>query len=99
MQKPIFAAVAGSVCLLVATGVFADGDTQKDTQKIATANTFASLDRNGDNRLSRSEAGFDRWLSDAFAELDTDGDGFVSLAEFNAAADQNHIAVGKVTRQ
>ncbi|WP_157995217.1 EF-hand domain-containing protein [Peristeroidobacter soli] len=93
MQKLLFA-VAGSACLLTATGASAD-----DQKKIATAPAFATLDRNGDHRLSRSEAGFDRWLSDTFAELDTDGDGFVSMAEFNAARDKDRVTVGKLTRQ
>lgn len=95
MQKLVFAAVAGSVCLLASTGVFASDDTKN---KVAAANSFAALDRNGDNRISRSEAGFDRWLSETFAELDTDGDGFVSIAEFTAA-DKNRVAIGKVTQQ
>ncbi|MFC4310822.1 hypothetical protein ACFPN2_17135 [Steroidobacter flavus] len=96
IQKLILAAVAGTTGLLAATGALADDDAQKKT---STANSFTALDRNGDNRLSRSEAGFDRWLSDTFVELDTDGDGFVSVAEFNAAADKNRVTVGKLTRQ
>jgi YD repeat-containing protein len=55
-------------------------------QKISAASgTFTALDRNGDHRISRSEAGFDRVMSETFAEIDTDGDGFVSAAEFAAA--------------
>ncbi len=92
MQKFIFGALAG-VCLLASTGAFAN-DHSKD--KIASASSFAALDRNGDGRISRSEAGFDRRLSETFAELDTDGDGFVSSAEF-AAAEKNRVS--KVTPQ
>ena len=52
---------------------------------IAAASSFTALDRNGDHRISRSEAGFDRVMSDTFAEIDTDGDVFVSTAEYAAA--------------
>ena len=54
-------------------------------QKVAAANSFTALDRNGDHRISRSEAGFDRVMSDTFAEIDTDGDGYVSTSEYAAA--------------
>jgi hypothetical protein len=80
MQKLVFAALAGSACLLATASASADDAKEK----IASASSFAALDRNGDHRISRSEAGFDRKLSATFAELDTDGDGFVSAAEFSA---------------
>jgi Ca2+-binding EF-hand superfamily protein len=96
MQKLVLTAIAGTVCLLATGGVLANDDTKR---KIASADSFAALDRNGDNRISRSEAGFDRRLSETFAELDTDGDGFVSVTEFTAAADQTRITVGKLTQQ
>jgi Ca2+-binding EF-hand superfamily protein len=92
--KFVFAALAGSACLLAAASGFAND--AKD--KVATPGSFATLDRNGDNRLSRSEAGFDRRLSETFVELDTDGDGFVSAAEF-AAGEKNRTTVGKLTPQ
>jgi len=41
---------------------------------------FKAADRNGDGRLSRDEAP----NKDSFGEVDTDGDGFVSLAEVHA---------------
>jgi Ca2+-binding EF-hand superfamily protein len=87
---------AGSVCLLAATGALANDNDDTKT-KVAAANSFAALDRNGDHRISRSEAGFDRWLSETFADLDTDGDGFVSMAEFTAG-DKNRITLGKLTQ-
>lgn len=47
--------------------------------------TFKALDRNADRRLSRSEAGFDDTLSRIFADLDADGDGFLTPLEYAAA--------------
>lgn len=49
-----------------------------------TAATFTTLDRNADNQLSKTEAGTDRKLSDAFAYVDTNGDGFISRDEYLA---------------
>jgi len=94
MMKLVFTALASSACLLSA--VSAAANDAKD--KGATAGTFVSLDRNGDHRISRSEAGFDRKLSETFAELDTDGDGFVSAAEFSAG-EEDATAIGKLTQQ
>ncbi|HEY6642052.1 EF-hand domain-containing protein [Povalibacter sp.] len=46
---------------------------------------FELLDRNGDNRLSRTEAGYNRQLLDIFVDSDVDGDGFVTRSEFESA--------------
>jgi hypothetical protein len=94
MQRLVLTAIASGACLLAATGAFANDS--KD--QFASAESFATLDRNRDNRISRSEAGFDRRLSQTFAELDTDGDGFVSVAEF-AAGEKERTAVSKLTPQ
>lgn len=93
-KMPVFAAIAAGACLLANASVFADDG--KD--RVASSGSFATLDRNGDNRISRSEAGFDRRLSETFVELDADGDGFVSAAEF-AAGEKNRSTVGKLTPQ
>lgn len=45
---------------------------------------FEQLDKNADRQISRTEAGVDRTLSNRFAVLDTDGDGFLSREEFGA---------------
>lgn len=55
----------------------------------ATPSSFAALDKNADNQISRTEAGMDRKLSDAFAYIDTNGDGFISRAEY-LALNQTH---------
>ena len=87
MHKPVFAILLGVARLLAAAGGHANDDGKS---KIAATTAFTTLDRNGDHRISRSEAGFDRALSQTFAEVDTDGDGFVSQAEF-AAAEKTRI--------
>jgi hypothetical protein len=46
---------------------------------------FQAVDRNGDHRISRTEAGTYKSLIDRFAYLDTDADGFISEPEFAAA--------------
>ena len=94
MQKLFLATLVGSATLLVTAGVYADDDAKG---KIAAASSFATLDRNRDDRISRSEAGFDRVMSQTFAEIDTDGDGFVSPAEFAAAEKTRTTAATNVT--
>lgn len=96
MHKFVFTILAASACLLATAATLADDDTK---DKIAAATSFAALDRNGDRRISRSEAGFDRRLSQTFAELDTDGDGFVSIAEFTADKNGTPNLTGKLTPQ
>jgi YD repeat-containing protein len=69
-------------------------------QKIsAAAGTFTALDRNGDHRISRSEAGFDRLMSETFAEIDTDGDGFVSAAEYAVAEKTRNTVSSNLSNQ
>jgi hypothetical protein len=85
---------AAAVCVLSSFGAVAEV-TNSDVKKqklIASASSFATLDRNGDHRISRSEAGFDRLMSETFADIDTNGDGFVSAAEY-AAAEKTRNAV------
>jgi hypothetical protein len=93
MHKFVLATLAGAATLLAAASVHANDDGKA---RIATAESFATLDRNGDHRISRSEAGFDRLMSQTFAEVDTDGDGFVSPAEFTTA-ERTGVAVSKVS--
>lgn len=89
-----FALAAAAASIFALGSVSAGEQTYNDGKQkmIATTSTFTELDRNGDHRISRSEAGFDRVMSDLFAEIDTDGDGFVSTAEY-AAAEKNRNTV------
>lgn len=66
---------------LLSAAAFAGDD---DPAKSAMA-TFESLDKNADQQLSRSEAAGDKMLSDSFAAIDTNGDGYVSKSEYTAA--------------
>jgi hypothetical protein len=66
----------------MAAAAVADGE---NTEPGVSAAPFDALDRNADHRLSRSEAGFDRTLSRTFAEIDADGDGYVTPIEYALA--------------
>lgn len=95
--------IAAAAAWLVAFGsVSAEEVTYnngKPQKLIAATTTFTTLDRNGDHRISRSEAGFDRVMSDLFAEIDTDGDGFVSTAEYAAAEKTRNTVSSNLTSQ
>lgn len=55
------------------------------------APAFEALDRNADNRLSRTEAGYNRVLLQIFVTSDADGDGFVSRTEYSQATNSGLI--------
>jgi len=82
---PVFVAAC-----FTATAMAGDGTTKPveppnpAVTKTAIVSTFESLDKNGDLRISRTEAGMDKHLSNIFATADTDGDGYVSKAEYTA---------------
>jgi Ca2+-binding EF-hand superfamily protein len=71
---PLFVAI-----LLSTTAV---GEEPKQMQKKEA--TFKSLDRNADERLSKSEVKNDAALSAHFAALDTDRDGHLTMGEYAA---------------
>ncbi|NLG77939.1 MAG: EF-hand domain-containing protein [Xanthomonadaceae bacterium] len=79
MKQLIGALAALSLCTSATAG-----DKPQVAKVKVDAETFASLDRNADNQISRTEAGVDRELSDNFAYIDTDGDGFISRSEYLA---------------
>ena len=46
--------------------------------------TFKALDKDGDQRLSKSEAANDKSLARTFAYLDANGDGYLTMREYTA---------------
>ena len=46
--------------------------------------TFKSLDKDADQRLSKSEAAGDKMLNDHFAAADADSDGYLSKMEVSS---------------
>jgi hypothetical protein len=46
--------------------------------------TFEALDRNADRQISRTEAAGEKALSESFASVDADGDGYVTQDEYAA---------------
>jgi len=64
---------------VLAVGIAAAAD--QDTPAGADA-MFKSLDKDGDQRLSKSEVAQDKALAEEFAALDTDGDGYLTTREY-----------------
>lgn len=80
MQRSIlFTALAG----LCAAALADDGTGTLDTTAQVQV-AFETIDRNSDQRISKTEAGTHKTLIDRFAAVDADGDGFISKAEFEA---------------
>ena len=85
MYKHISVFVAACFCAAaLATGEGSVKAPPVETAKTSVTTTFESLDKNGDQRISRTEAGIDKGLSNIFATADTDGDGYVSKDEYAA---------------
>jgi hypothetical protein len=70
------------LALAAASASACPGKTQVTAAPAAITPSFDTLDRNSDDRLSRTEASLDRRFAEMFAYRDTDGDGFVSRTEF-----------------
>jgi hypothetical protein len=96
-----FSIAAAAACLVVVGTAAAEVtyNSGKPQKLVASAATFTTLDRNGDHRISRSEAGFDRLMSQTFAEIDTDGDGFVSTTEYAAAEKTRNTVSSNLSNQ
>lgn len=73
---PVFVASA-----LAITSVMAD-DKEKSMRGEET--TFKALDRDSDQRLSKSEATNDKMLTEHFAMIDTDSDGYLTQREYTS---------------
>ena len=46
--------------------------------------TFKALDKDGDQRLSKTEAASDKSLARTFSYLDADGNGYLTMREYTA---------------
>jgi hypothetical protein len=68
-----------AVSIAAASTAFASGEP---AERRFSDSPFDALDRNADHRLSRSEAGFDRTLSRTFAQIDSNGDGYITPIEY-----------------
>lgn len=79
-MKKVIALVAGTCVFAIAA---ADDGLQAVRSKASPA-AFTTLDKNADDQISKTEAGVDRALSNGFAYVDTNGDGFISRTEFLA---------------
>jgi hypothetical protein len=70
--------IAVTVAAVLSTGLaVADDDKSTDA-------TFKSLDRDTDQRLSKTEAAGDKMLTEHFAAVDADSDGYLSKVEVTA---------------
>ncbi|HEY0686276.1 MAG TPA: hypothetical protein VGD45_28305 [Steroidobacter sp.] len=78
MRHPILVFVAS---ILAITSVMAD---DKDKSMADEEAVFKSLDRDTDQRLSKTEASGDEMLSDHFSMIDADGDGYLTKREYTA---------------
>jgi Ca2+-binding EF-hand superfamily protein len=55
-----------------------------DKPATSAEETFKSLDKDSDQRLSKAEAASDKSLARTFAYLDADGDGYLTMREYTA---------------
>jgi len=70
--------------LFVATVLSAAAVAEDPKQMQRKEEMFKSLDKNADERLSKSEVKSDAALSAHFAVLDKDGDGYLTQGEYAA---------------
>ena len=73
-----------SILLLSTLAVAAAQAAEQDKPASSAEETFKALDRDSDQRLSKSEAAKDKSLARTFAYLDADGDGYITLREYTA---------------
>jgi hypothetical protein len=74
-----FIAVAVATVLSIGVAMADDDKSMKSTDA-----TFKSLDRDTDQRLSKTEAAGDKMLTEHFAAVDADRDGYLSKSEVTA---------------
>ena len=72
------------VLVLSALSVTAARAAEPDKTVSGAEETFKSLDKDSDQRLSKTEAASDKSLARTFAYLDADGDGYLTMREYTA---------------
>ena len=72
-----------AVMLPLATAASADGARSDKQAKAPATTTFKSLDRNGDQSISKVEARADRAVTAAFNTADINLDGYISKSEYD----------------
>jgi Ca2+-binding EF-hand superfamily protein len=72
------------VLLLATLSVTAARAAEQDQPASSAEATFKALDKDADQRLSKSEAAKDKSLASTFAYLDANGDGYLTLREYTA---------------
>jgi Ca2+-binding EF-hand superfamily protein len=72
------------IALAVATVLSIGLAVADDEKSKSTDATFKSLDRDTDQRLSKTEAAGDKMLTEHFAAVDADSDGYLSKSEVTA---------------
>ena len=80
MKKKLISVLLATTIL--SGGVAAAADQDKPTAGADAA--FKSLDKDADQRLSKTEAAIDQMLKEHFAAIDADGDGYLSTREYTA---------------
>jgi Ca2+-binding EF-hand superfamily protein len=77
MKKELLSLFAATV---LAVGAAAAAD--QNAPPTGADAMFKALDKDGDQRLSKSEVAKDKALMEHFAALDTDGDGYLTPREY-----------------
>lgn len=72
------------IASVFATAAFAQGQPTPATPATPAegGSSFAMLDKNSDQKISKSEAAADRQVNASFATLDADKDGSLTMAEY-----------------
>ena len=78
MKKELVSVLLATTILSV--GIVAAADQEKPT--VGADATFKSLDRDADQRLSKTEVAKDKMLTEHFAAVDADGDGYLTTREY-----------------
>jgi len=72
------------VLVLSTLSVVAARAAEQDQPASSAEETFKALDKDADQRLSKTEAASDKSLARTFAYLDANGDGYLTMREYTA---------------